>query len=54
MQFRGEASNVLNHTNYTTINVQLGNASFGRVTAYREPRIIQLGLKLYFQSDRRQ
>jgi hypothetical protein len=48
MQFRAEATNVLNHTNYASIGTTLGTASFGRVTVYREPRIMQLGLKLYF------
>jgi hypothetical protein len=48
-QLRGEASNLLNHTNPSTFG-SLTNTStlFGTVTGYRDPRIIQLGAKLYF------
>jgi carboxypeptidase family protein/TonB-dependent receptor-like protein len=48
-QLRGEASNVLNHTNPSTFG-SLSNVSslFGQITGYRDPRIIQLGAKLYF------
>lgn len=48
-QLRGEASNVLNHTNPSTFG-SLSNIStlFGTVTGYRDPRIIQLGAKFYF------
>jgi len=48
LQLRGEAFNVFNHTNYNAVNTSLGNAQFGRVTATRDPRIVQLALKLYF------
>lgn len=48
-QLRGEAENVFNHANPSTFG-SLSNAStlFGTVTAFRDPRIIQLGAKLYF------
>jgi outer membrane receptor protein involved in Fe transport len=48
-QLRGEASNVFNHTNPSTFG-SLSNVStlFGTVTGYRDPRIIQLGAKMYF------
>ena len=48
-QLRGEASNAFNHTNPSTFG-SLSNVStlFGQVTGYRDPRIIQLGAKLYF------
>jgi hypothetical protein len=48
-QLRGEASNVFNHTNPSTFG-SLSNVSslFGQITGYRDPRIIQLGAKLYF------
>jgi hypothetical protein len=50
VQFRAEATNVLNHTNFD----QIGTAflfdpiHFGQVLSARDPRIIQLGLKLIF------
>src|SRR5665213_3543406 len=48
-QLRGEASNVFNHTNPSTFG-SLNNTSslFGQITGYRDPRIIQLGAKMYF------
>ena len=48
VQLRGEAFNVFNHANPFTVNTSLGNVQFGRVTAYRDPRLIQIGAKLYF------
>ena len=48
MQFRAEAFNVFNHTNPDTISTSATSSLFGKVTAYRDPRILQLALKLYF------
>jgi hypothetical protein len=48
-QLRGEASNVLNHTNPSTFGSTNNTSSlFGQITGYRDPRIIQLGAKMYF------
>lgn len=47
-QFRAEAFNVFNHTNFDTVGTSFGFSSFGRVTGVRDPRILQLALKLYF------
>ncbi len=47
-QLRGEAFNVLNHTNYNAPTVALGNANFGRILGARDPRNIQIGAKLIF------
>ena len=48
MQFRAEAFNVFNHTNFDAVNTSLASSLFGRVTTARDPRILQLGLKLKF------
>ena len=48
LQIRDEAFNLFNHTNPFDVNTTLGNAAYGRVTAVRDPRIIQLGAKLYW------
>jgi hypothetical protein len=48
LQLRGEAFNVFNHTNFRTIGTNITLATFGTVTAVRDPRTIQLGAKLYF------
>jgi len=47
-QFRLEAFNAFNHTNYTTLNTTFGSSAFGRVTGARDPRIVQLGAKIRF------
>jgi Carboxypeptidase regulatory-like domain/TonB dependent receptor-like, beta-barrel len=48
LQFRAEAFNLFNHTNFQTVGTTLTTATFDRVTAVRDPRIMQLGLKLNF------
>jgi hypothetical protein len=47
-QFRAEAFNVFNHTNFNTVGTTLGLSSFGQVTSTRDPRIMQVALKFYF------
>jgi hypothetical protein len=47
-QFRVEAFNAFNHTNYTTLNTTFGSSAFGQVTGARDPRILQLGAKISF------
>ena len=56
LQFRAEAFNVLNHANYLLPNTTFtpdaqgrnANPNFGVITAARDARIIQLGLKFLF------
>ncbi len=49
---RGEAYNVLNHTNWLAVNTSAtsstSGAAFGQVTSSRDPRILQVGGKLQF------
>ena len=48
-QLRGEAFNVVNHTNYQTVGVASTTAStFGVVTAARDNRILQIAGKITF------
>lgn len=47
-QFRAEAFNIFNHTNFDALHTSFGFGSFGRVSSVRDPRILQLALKLYF------
>lgn len=47
-QFRFETINVFNHTNFDGVNVTPSSATFGQITSTRDPRIIQLALKLNF------
>jgi hypothetical protein len=45
---RGEAFNLLNHTNYGGPNTSYPSATFGSITSAGDPRIIQLALRLGF------
>jgi hypothetical protein len=48
-QLRGEAFNVLNHTNWQTVGVAATTASsFGQVTDTRDPRLLQVAGKITF------
>ena len=48
LQLRGEAFNVLNHTNFTTVNTNATTTTLGAVTGTRDPRTLQFGIKFYF------
>ncbi|MEP6903007.1 MAG: carboxypeptidase regulatory-like domain-containing protein [Actinomycetota bacterium] len=48
LQLRGEAFNIFNTTNFTTVNTNASQAAFGQVTGTRDPRTIQFGAKFYF------
>jgi hypothetical protein len=56
-QFRAEAYNAFNHTQFSTVNtgakwnyttgVQTGT-QFGQITAARDPRVMQFAMRLTF------
>ncbi|HVO97679.1 MAG TPA: carboxypeptidase-like regulatory domain-containing protein [Bryobacteraceae bacterium] len=63
MQFRADAYNIMNHTNfvggfapagqpagssYGTVSTGLNSSTFGQITGAYDPRILQLALKFYF------
>jgi hypothetical protein len=49
LQLRGEAFNVLNTTNFRTLDTARPNAGFGNALApTRDPRVLQFGIKFYF------
>jgi len=52
MQFRAEAFNIANHTNVNTFQASSASAFFGTIpsatSSYRDPRILQFGLRLDF------
>jgi len=56
-QFRVEAFNVLNHTNFRSLSTSraisnntalVNNTGFGSVTSFRDPRVLQFGAKISF------
>src|SRR5262249_27217693 len=48
LQFRTEAYNVFNHTNFLGVGTAFGTSTFGQITTTRDPRLIQFGLKLSY------
>ncbi|HEV7746811.1 MAG TPA: carboxypeptidase regulatory-like domain-containing protein [Pyrinomonadaceae bacterium] len=49
VQLRWEVFNIFNHTNFTTLGLNITTpASYGFVTAVRDPRSMQLGAKFIF------
>lgn len=47
-QFRAETFNTFNHTNFNSISTNITSGTYGQVTAVRDPRIMQMGLKFNF------
>lgn len=47
-QLRVESFNTFNHTNWGAVSTGLGTTNFGQITSTRDPRRLQLGLKLGF------
>ncbi len=47
-EFRAEAYNVFNHTNFFGVGTTLGAGTYGKITSTRDARVMQLGLKFNF------
>jgi len=48
VEFRGEFFNVFNHTNFNSVVTSFGAGNFGQVTSAKDPREIELVLRLEF------
>jgi hypothetical protein len=48
LEFRAESFNTWNHTEFNGVSTNLGDSKFGQVTSAFDPRIFQLGAKIYF------
>jgi hypothetical protein len=48
VQLRWEVFNIFNHTNFTTLSLNVTASTYGNVTGVRDPRNMQLGLKFIF------
>jgi hypothetical protein len=48
LQFRAEFFNIFNHPNWSNLSAVRLGPTYGQITAARDPRIVQLAMKLYF------
>jgi hypothetical protein len=48
MDFRADFFNIMNHANSGNPGTSLSSSTFGQITSFSGPRIIQMALKLYF------
>jgi hypothetical protein len=48
LQFRAEAFNTFNHTNFNAVTTTFGSGTFGHVTSALDPRIMELSLRYQF------
>jgi hypothetical protein len=48
LEFRVESFNTWNHTQFQNVSTNLGDSKFGQLTSAADPRIFQLGAKIYF------
>ena len=48
LQFRAEAFNLTNQTNFNPANSNFSTAAFGSITSTADPRLVQIALKLNF------
>jgi hypothetical protein len=48
LELRWETFNVWNHTQFNQVSNNLGSSNFGQFTSAFDPRVMQLGAKLYF------
>ncbi|HJX90526.1 MAG TPA: Plug domain-containing protein [Pyrinomonadaceae bacterium] len=48
LQLRWEVFNIFNHTNFTTLSLNVTASTYGNVTGVRDPRTMQFGAKFIF------
>ncbi len=48
LEFRAESFNTFNHTQFNAVSTSFSAGNFGQVTSVFDPRVFQLGMKLYF------
>jgi hypothetical protein len=48
LRYSAEFFNFLNHTNWSGVGTTLGSGNFGQITSARDPRKIQMSLRLSY------
>jgi hypothetical protein len=48
LEFRAEAYNAFNHTQFSAVGTNMNVANFGHVTTARSPRTMQLSMRITF------
>jgi Carboxypeptidase regulatory-like domain len=48
LDFRADFFNIMNHGNWSNPTTSIASSTFGSITSFGSPRIIQMALKLYF------
>ena len=48
MHVRADVFNVMNHANWNAPTNSITSGTFGQITSFGSPRIIQVAMKLYF------
>jgi hypothetical protein len=48
MEFRGDIFNIWNHAQFTSVDGNVGDTTFGQVLHVRDPRLVQFALKFHF------
>jgi hypothetical protein len=48
IEFRAEAFNVMNHTNFSAVSTAFNSSTFGQVTSALDPRILEVALRYQF------
>ena len=48
MEFRGDIFNIWNHAQFTSVDGNIGDTTFGQVLHVRDPRLVQFALKFRF------
>jgi hypothetical protein len=48
MEFRGDIFNIWNHAQFSGVDGNVGDTTFGQVLHVRDPRLVQFALKFHF------
>ena len=48
LDYRADFFNIMNHANWGNPCTNISNSTFGEVTSFGSPRIIQMAVKLFF------